>query len=149
MHHVVLWNKFRKLEYNFRYVNADESKHYYSFASLELTLWNRYQKIRIIWAQRICQGLEETSQYLRSRYRRRSHDDREIQVVENFERLFIFKEVVWQRKNESIIWAESEKSRYWFDEKYRTVIYVVIQFVLKKANGTPALFERCFKQELN
>ena len=103
MHHIVLWNRFRKFECNFRYVNADESKHYYSLDNVKLTLWNQYQEVRIIRAQRICQELEETSQYLRSRCRRRSHDDREIQVVENFERLFISKEVVWQRESESII----------------------------------------------
>ena len=149
MHHIVLWSKFRRFECNFQYINVDELKYYYSFDDVELTFWNQYQKIRIIRAQRICQGLEKTSQYLRFRCRRRSHGDREIQIVENFERLFIFKEVVWQRKDENIIWAESEKSHYWFDEKYRTVIYVVIQFISEKVNETLTLLERCFKQELN
>ena len=103
VYHIVLWDRFWKLERNFQYINADESEYYYSFDDVELTLWNWYQKIWIIWAQRVCQELEKINQYLRSRYRRYNHNDREIQIVWNFEKLFIFKEVVWQQESGSII----------------------------------------------
>ena len=149
MHHIISWNKFWRFECNFRYVNIDESEHYYTFDDVEVTFWNWYQKVQIIRVQRVCQKFEKISQYLHSCCCRRRYDNNEIEIVWNFEKLFIFKEVVWQRENGSIIWTESERSRYWFDKKYGIVIYIVIQFVLKEADEISTLFERYFKQELN
>ena len=61
MHYIVLWNRFQRLECNSWYINADELKYYYTFDDVELTLWNRYQKVRIIRVQRVCQELEKIS----------------------------------------------------------------------------------------